>query len=152
MELSHPSKNLVVSSTKHFPFLNIFFKNTRSLRREKKQNLRSRRDFLFTEVKLWDNFKISILYGGKGLFVYLTEIMKEVSRSRFCLKYRKTKLISYKTFWIASVAKKHTKTFYSTLKIIIKISTSVFVSLKETRNSYFCVTPKNHQLMFVSWK
>ena len=148
MELSHPPKNLVVSSTKHFPFLNIFFKNTRSLRREKKQNLRSRRDFLFTEVKLWDNFKISILYGGKGLFVYLTEIMKEVSRSRFCLKYRKTKLISYKTFWIASVA----KTFYSTLKIIIKISTSVFVSLKETRNSYFCVTPKNHQLMFVSWK
>ena len=22
--------------------------------------------------------------------------------------------------------------------------------LKETRNSYFCVTPKNHRLMFVS--
>ena len=22
--------------------------------------------------------------------------------------------------------------------------------LKETRNSYFCVNPKNHQLMFVS--
>ena len=25
-------------------------------------------------------------------------------------------------------------------------------SLKETRNSYFCVTPKNHRLMFFSWK
>ena len=25
-------------------------------------------------------------------------------------------------------------------------------TLKETRNSYFCVTPKNHGLMFVSWK
>ena len=24
--------------------------------------------------------------------------------------------------------------------------------LKETRNSYFCVTPKNHRLMFFSWK
>ena len=23
-------------------------------------------------------------------------------------------------------------------------------NLKETRNSYFCVTPKNHRLMFVS--
>ena len=26
------------------------------------------------------------------------------------------------------------------------------VFLKETRNSYFCITPKNHMLMFVSWK
>ena len=25
-------------------------------------------------------------------------------------------------------------------------------TLKETRNSYFCVTPKNHRLMFFSWK
>ena len=25
-------------------------------------------------------------------------------------------------------------------------------TLKETHNSYFCVTPKNLQLMFVSWK
>ena len=27
-----------------------------------------------------------------------------------------------------------------------------FLLLKETRNSYLCVTPKNHWLMFVSWK
>ena len=26
------------------------------------------------------------------------------------------------------------------------------MTLKETRNSNFCVTPENHRLMIVSWK
>ena len=34
----------------------------------------------------------------------------------------------------------------------IKFYTFNYHVLKETRSSYFCLTPKNHRLMLVSWK
>ena len=33
-----------------------------------------------------------------------------------------------------------------------RVAGFIFNTLKGTRNSYFCLTPKNHPLMFVSWK
>ena len=38
------------------------------------------------------------------------------------------------------------------LKTKTKLLANSQQHIKETRNSYFCVTPKNYWLMFVSWK
>ena len=42
------------------------------------------------------------------------------------------------------------RSFQSTCLIETELSDFHLTTLKETHNSYFCVTPKNHCLMFVS--
>ena len=58
------------------------------------------------------------------------------------------------TFTVNSHVDIHFYKYISFFQILwrLKSGFSLKYTLKETRNSYFCVTPKNHWLMFVFWK